>query len=278
MKTILSSLLGFFLLTISAGSVFSQTTGLTKEEINATNELVKQFNAQLDSSGQITPLLDKLFVSDFSERYVKEETRRQNGDEKSRTSILYTSGIDYDPSLLKAAIADDWRQFYIATFDFMQYGVAVTLNATAKSMLAGTVPDEDELEALMNNMYPADVMKLINSNVITRNYLRKQDDKRPIRGVDELRETSKVLLQANQILTRSGRGKLSPDAHKALAIGSKKLGDLLSPRLELCDRECYGFPTGTRLISVFATPMYRLLILKMGENYKILEARHSSPD
>ena len=271
-------LLAGYVLSLPIANAQTTIDKLTVEEKQSITEIGNRFIQRLNESGDVEPLLKEMFVSDFMNRYVKEELDQIKTGDQSGQRILFTSGIEYNSDLLKKATEEDWRALYVNTFNFMQYGFAVMFNAQAKSIATGKRSSDGEFEKLLSEMYPASVMKMLNGNLILRNFVAKENDSRPIKNVEELREVNKMLAGANHLLIGTSKGKLTSESLKVLKLLTAKAGDAISPNLEVCDRECFGFPRGTRNIHAFVTPMHSLLIVKEGADYKILSARHGSPD
>ena len=96
-----------------------------------------------------------MFVSDFMERYVKEKKNEILKKQESSERMLFTSGIEYDGGLLEKATVEDWRKLYSSTFNFLQYGFAVTFNAESGSIVAGKEPDDEELEKVLDHIVSA---------------------------------------------------------------------------------------------------------------------------
>jgi hypothetical protein len=259
----------------------SETEKPTAEELKAAKELSSRFVQRINETVDINPLVKELFVADFMKRYVREELVKLKEGKKGPSRILFTSGLEYDSELLEKATEEDWRALYVNTFNFMQYSLNVMFNAQAESMAAGNEADHEEMDKLLENMYPSKVMNLVNSNLILRNMVRKGNDARPMKTVQELRDFNKVLAEANSLLDsekRRGRGILTPESEKILNLLTEKAADTLGPNLDVCEDECYGFPKGTRMIDLFATPMHSLLIVKVGADFKIIKAQITSPD
>ena len=251
---------------------------LTPAEKAAVAELSVRFAQRLDETEDVEPLISEMYAADFTKRYLKEARKTADEDKAYARRILYVPGLEYDATLLSEATEDDWRALYVNTFNFMQYGLVVVFNAEAANLTAGKETDDDKLDDQLRNMYPPDVMTLVNKNVFLRNMVRKGNDAHPMKTVEELRGVNKVLADINQLLRKTGKGKPSGEAQKALKLVKEKLGDQLGPSVDICTTECFGFPKGTRTITLFATPMHSLLIAKVGADYKIISAQITSPD
>lgn len=257
---------------------------ITAEEKKAANELATRFILRLNETGDVEPLIKEMFVSDFMNRYVKEILAQIRNGDRSEDRILFTSGLEYNSRLLKDGTEYDWRTLYVTTFNLMNYGFSYMVNEGAKSKAAsGQAMDDDQMDRLLGKMYPPAVTKLLNSNRLLRNMLEGVRDAPsldvgPIKNVEELREANKVLANVNRILIGRPEGKLTVESQAFLKRTIEKLGDESIPKVEICDRECYGFAPGTRVINLFATPMHALIIVKVVGEYRILIASPSSPD
>ena len=256
----------------------------TAEELKAAREISSRFVQRITETGDIEPLIKEMFVADFMRRYVKErkiEERKIETSKDRETHTLFAPGTEYDTVLLDKATDEDWRRFYIATFNFMQYGFTYVFNSETKSLAAGKKEDDIDLERLTSDMYPPTVIELFGTDPVLRNFVRKQGPPRPIRTVEELRNVNSLLEKALKILytgSAAVNGKLSETSKivlKKLIENPDKDSD---PSLEVCDDECYGFAKGTRMLNVYAVPSYILLIAKVGSDYKVIFAFHGSPD
>jgi hypothetical protein len=253
---------------------------LTPDEKKATNEIVNRFTRRLDETGDIKPVINEMFVNDFMARYVKDKIAEVKAKRIGSERILFTSGIEYDAGLLEKASDDDWRRLHISAFNFMQHGYLVMFNAASPYLVAGNEPEDSALEKVVNEMYPRSVETLFDADPILRNFIRKKGNTRSIVTVDELRNVNKTLAAGTTLIRADGKPELrmSEDSIRALKMLRADTSLGLGPYLEVCERECYGFPAGTRLIKIFASPTHLLVITKVGSEYKIVSAIHSSPD
>ena len=261
--------------------VFGQLENIkiSPDEIQAAKVVGERFETRLDQSGDITPLISEMFVSDHVARFVKEAKAQLTTNGLKPKSVVFASGIFYDPELLNTASEEDWRQLYIQSFNFMRYSTGVMMNLMADTMISGKDTDE-ELEAAFDRAHPPAVTKLFDNHPILRNFLRKEEDTSTITTVSELQSVAHTLNEANNILRKDPlRSKLTASAHTLLTMLKEKKGkDKFGPSLEITKREAYGFPGATRLILFFPSPMHHLIIAKVGNEYKIVDARIASPD
>ncbi len=267
---------------LSAVYAQSKDEQLTVEEKKSAQDLADRFINRLDETGDIEPITKEMFASDFIARYVVEQKRKRSLEKPSHGSIFYTSGLNYDPALLDVATEEDWRSFYLSTFNFMQYGFGVTLNAIAKSTLKGGPVEDDELEKAVHGMYPKSIVKIFNADPILRNFIEKGDgpDKN-IRTISDLRRVTNILTDAVKILrerNNANRMKMTPDARKVMSMMKEKMEEKTLPNLFIGDQDFFGFPKNTRFISIFPSITHNLLIVKIDGEYKILSATLTSID
>src|SRR5438477_5240231 len=95
-------------------AVYSQTKKdeITAEEKKAANELADRFMQRLDETGDIEPLIKEMFVSDFIQRYVKEEKNKQARENAKSVRMVSVPSLEVDPALLDRASDEEWQQFY----------------------------------------------------------------------------------------------------------------------------------------------------------------------
>lgn len=255
---------------------------ITSEEKTAATALADRFMQRLDETGNIEPLIKEMFVSDFMQRYVKAAKHAVSAGNAGK-QIGFSTGLYYDPSLLGQASDDDWQRLYIADFNFMQYGFVVSINEMAKYGRPMTDAEQEALDCFVKTIYPRRVTRLFDGNPILKDLF---DDEggfgtAVVKNADDLRSVYVTLNEGNDLLFRSKGGigiGLSGNARRVLADFRTRTAKELAPNVELVEAELYGFPKGTRFISIFASATHYLLIVKLGNEYRILSAQFSSPD
>jgi hypothetical protein len=248
---------------------------ITAEERAAANELADRFTKRLDEQGDIEPVMKEIFISDFIARQIKEE--KQEWAQKNETSgqLFGAPGLEFEPALLDGAPAEDWRQFYVGTFNFLHFGISITMNKMAISFLSGKAPDEKAFDKATAELYPKEVLKLLETNPNLRNFYKKKDSTLTVvKTADDLRSINKTLGEGMKLLRQgdgSKRMKMSPDTIKLMGLLRAKASEELEPQVEVNDREVYGFPKGTRFVRVMASLLRSLLIVKVGAEYKVVD-------
>ena len=109
----------FIILVLSLNSIpfaFAQTKSdepkLTEAERKEVGEIAVQFSFQFLKNKDITPLVKKIFLDDFVERYRKEMLKKLGED------IWLLPILNYNVQLLAKDSANDWQKFYISGNNF----------------------------------------------------------------------------------------------------------------------------------------------------------------
>lgn len=245
---------------------------ITAEEKKAAQELADKFIYRLDETGDIEPLMKEMFVKDFIERHLDDERKTWSRQGRSSGQVFF---VEADAILLDGAYTQDWRQYYIGNFNFIQYGMGIMMNKVAKSMISGGVPKEDDVENAVEGLYPEKVIKFLENNPNLKDFYKKKGPPDPpIRTIQDLRDINKTLIAAVELLKKGPdfrKTKMSPDAKKVLLMLKDKTtkDDFYQPSLELSDNFRFGYPSETRIIRVNSAFRSFLIIKDMGE-YRII--------
>jgi hypothetical protein len=122
-------------------------------------------------------------------------------------------------------------------------------------------------------------MDLFAKDPVLKNFIRRGDEPSTIRTDADLGRVAATLEQAVEILLKAipaADRKNSADAVKVLSVLDRD--EAYAPRITITDRETYGLPKGTRLLTFFATPFEHLTVAKIDGHYKIIAAQMQSAD
>ena len=275
--------LGLYLMVLVGalpGFAGAQSDQLTGEEQRAVLDVRERFSKRISEAVGLETLVPGMFVPDFVARWVKEAKAERQTDGKDLPRAFAT-GMTYAPKLLDEGDEKDWRELHVATFDLMRVAEIAVMNQIAKGVLSHKPPEESELDAAFDVAFPASVKKLLAEDPVLTNFIELHTRTVPITTAADLARVAKTLRQAVELIKkdRGGAGtRFSPDAMKMMDQAFSKAGGELGPWLTVADRETFGFPKGTRLITFFASGTERLTIVKVGTEFKIVEAAVSSPD
>jgi hypothetical protein len=241
---------------------------ITEAESQRVRDVAREFGKRFEETEDLAPLLKELFVSNFTERYVKEQ-RKQLGSERSPGSaILFAPGLEYWPSLLDQTSAEDWRRFYVAAYNFLLHGMLSGYNRSAESLLSGKTPKEK----ILKEIYPEKASELLNAHPILKNFILMKE-RRPIATVEEMRDVTATLEQAMRLI-REAQGNqpvtLTAEAKKVMQM-MNQVSDF-GPSVSVIDEDYFGYPPGTRVFHVVSPLMLQLEIVQVNSDYRIVWA------
>jgi hypothetical protein len=254
---------------LAAPTAFSDQKEASTTEVKECEVSGSIFARRLRESGDFGPLLSDLFVSDFIERFINEQVQRISEEHKGETDLYFVPGLDYNSHLLRQAPPEEWRRLYVASHSFIYQGfasgIAVALSRLEKN---GEIENLEESE-----MYPQDVIDLLEKDPILTNLIKMKDLNRSVNTREELVRVTKVLEQALLIIReKQGKGfdKKQSRFEKMWELKKEK-GDL-KPRIEIAEREYFGYPKGTRFCHVVTPVMFQLTLVRAGGVLKIVWA------
>jgi len=134
--------------------------------------IARTFKEELEKGNDISPLIDKYFVSDFDERFAREAAERYWFPAK--------------PKAIALADKKDVRRFYVAlvNFEFLYLRLATTLEKQEKEKLiaAGARADVeiDEVEKL----FPKDVIDAFSANKYLSDLISNDAKDEPVASTD----------------------------------------------------------------------------------------------
>ena len=240
-----------FLLTVVATG--DGQTELTEDEVREAEQISLTFTTRLSQSQDMGSVMDELFLPDSVERYVRSEIRRARADQLSY--IVFSSGIFIDVSLLDKPSQRDWRRFYFATNNFMLLGLVY---------LSRRHSDVENLKT--SDLYPRDVIKLLDANPMLSNLIQKKGAIRNFKSVEEIHSATATLEQAVAMMRKSLPARTS-EKELADTLSEIKKSGFIKP--QLVDAESFSFPKETRVIMVPALPFYALMLVRVDDKLRI---------
>lgn len=248
------------------GFAFAQKAGepedakITKAEAQEAQDVAKRFTARFLETGNLMPLLDEFYFSNFTDRYKKFQSKEDN---KSANNF-FISGLFFDSKVISEGSSEEWRRFYVSAHNFVLLPIVALLKQGKDN------PDkEPDLDAV--NFYSSSVAALFDKNPNLANVIQKKGDYKPIRSAQELRDTTATLEQGLAIIKEKRKDSLllkidDEDLTKIFAQ------DYFKPELELADDDDYGFPKDTRFIVIKTPILMRLILAKDKDKLKIVYA------
>lgn len=241
---------------------------ITREEAKRAQEVADLFVKRLIETGDLAPVIDELFVADFIQRYIKHQ-KNISQESNAPSEIFFAPGLWYKPDLLNQATEDDWRRFYIATYNFLYHGFIVGMNRMANDLLKGNTPDDEEFERII----PPKISDFFNAHSILKNFIRRKDKQIPIGALEEMRSATVTLEQGLRLLREEvGSGQIKPSDESKKVFEMLNHPDLIKPFVEVSEKEFYGYPPGTRALLIQPPLMFGLTLADVNGKYKIVWA------
>jgi hypothetical protein len=255
----------------------------SEEERRDAEQLSRTFTARLSESQDMALVMNELFLPDSVERFIAIEKKKASGDKDS--DIFLAPGIFINATLLGDAKVEDWRRFYTAANNFLLLGL---INALRH--------DVDFENIKPTDLYPREVIELLDTNPMLSNFVQKKGPTRKFKSAEEMR-SSAITLEHAAVLMRKALSAPAPgreDLGKAFvqmalrkAVSSRPMNEgdleraraeLIKPQLEIVDDDLSGFPKGTRVILVYAFPIYELVLVKVNGRLRIAWAYFNEGD
>ncbi|HKC64120.1 MAG TPA: hypothetical protein VKB86_10800 [Pyrinomonadaceae bacterium] len=233
---------------------------ITEAESREAREIALQFTTRFIETTDLTALVKELYVSDFIERYKK--SLSENPVINTDPHHYFVPGLTYNARLLTEANPEDWQRFYIAANNFIFFGFISVIKK-----------HPDEIENIKpTDLYPANVIKLLSKNPNLSDMVEKEGDFKSISTVEEMRNATTLLEQAEAMMREKLQGKLAAKIDSKELITAMKGGEFFKPHLEIKDEEFLGFPKGARFIEINTALLFRLLLVRTDGKLKILWA------
>jgi hypothetical protein len=257
----------------TVGAQTKQQPVLSEDEKREAEQLSQAFTRRLGQTLDMAVVMKEFFLADSVERYLATEKQKASTDRLS--SVFFSPGIVVDISLFERPELEDWQRFYIAENNFMLLGF---IRATRRNV------DFENLKA--TDLYPREVIELLDRNPLLSNLILKKSSSRNFKSFEEMRSATATLEQAVAIMHKGLPETIDLEkevVQQALHKSSVKRppdekelerarAELMSPQLEIADSEYFGFPKGTRVISVATFSFHQLLLVKVNGLLKVVWA------
>jgi len=266
----------FIFVLIVAAFAGAQTPRPTADEEGAASRIKLEYSRRMGETGLVDRLVDDLFITNVSTRWLQEARAKvATGSPEIKNSPGYLAAglLTYSPRLLDNISPDDWKKLNLASTDFVRALAFAMMNRVSDLKAAGKDLDKIDDEAEIAQFFPPAVKSLLAGNPVFAAAMDHNAEPKTIETVVEANTVATVLTQGCDIYMKEfgeRARRLTPLTMKALAAAPKGENDN-STRVEVSRREMYGFPAGTRFISVYASPPERLIFVKHGADYKIVD-------
>jgi len=259
------SILFCFQSVISSGLVCSFQQ-ISPAESQGAQEVANLFIKRLEETADLSRLFSELYAGDFIERYITQQQKSLARDQRASEALFFAPGLEYAPQLLRQATPDEWKRFYVATYNFIYSGFVIGMNRSAKDLLSGKEPSSQ----ILKDIYPPKVVKLLGQHPILKNFIEMKERSKPVGTVEEMRSIITTLEQATTLLRGEAnkRYELTDDSKRLIEL--LKQSGMLEASVGVTDEEFFGYPRGTRVLYVPTPFMLQLTIVNTDGKYKIV--------
>jgi hypothetical protein len=242
---------------------------MTKEEEREAREVAAAFTNKLADTRDFAPVVRELYADDFMRRYLKHEL--DAGPHADSASFLLDGvpAISFREALAKRSDSEYWPRFYIAAQTFLHFSF-LSLYSKKSLKELGEADDLDERDIL--DVYPPEVVKLLDSNPTLANFLVKKGRPVDVETVDDLRAVTVTLEEAVRLTRQHLDEHLTKGTRLAENLRMMQAAAAQTEVELLTDEEFLGYPKGTRFFKVFAPIGYDLILVKDGGAMKIVWA------
>lgn len=237
-----------------AGSVQGiQSRELTKNEKNEAIRVAKLFEERINTGMDVSPLLDEFFVRDFLKRYLKDP---------GNYTIPY---LRYD--FTRTLPETEFRRYYVSLVNF-EY-------LTKVYFLSRFSLEENTEDVTFEESYPTGVAELV-KKIYPQDINEFGSTSEPVLANKmQLLEFVDVQEQATSLIRNyfkshplnPGAGLLRKNAQ--WLDSNSPSGELYKPSAKFCRDKCYGFPAGTKLVTINIV-VYQLLLVHVDGELKII--------
>jgi hypothetical protein len=267
-----SALLLTVLLTQAASPALARQAGraaVTKEEEREARAVAAAFTNKLIETHDFGPVVSELYVKDFMPRYLKRES---DWTVRAETTTFMVEGVPalfFKNTLAARADSEYWPRFYVAAQTFQHFSF-LSLYSKKSLKELGEEDGLDERDIL--DVYPPEVVKLLDGNPTLANFLVKKGRPVDVETVDDLRAVTLTLEEAVRLTRQHLDEHLSKGTRLAENLQMMKAAAAQTEVELLTDEEFMGYPKGTRFLKVFAPIGYDLILVKDGGAMKIVWA------
>jgi hypothetical protein len=208
------------------------------------------FAQLLEKTNDFTPLIDRFFVADYLDGYLRDR----------QTNWFVNLNRDTAAALNRQEL----QRFYVALMN-AGYLSSLYLISQLPSDFDGPTPEE--------KLLPPDVLQLIRNHPYTTHYRIRAGNyglwEENIDSVERLRSYTDLLEKLSSLMrdhVRRVGATQSKEWHAMLEDW-----DLYQPKVRVCAGNCFGLPNGTKLFEV-NVPVFHLQVAEVSGSLKVVTA------
>jgi len=257
----------------------------TEAEIKQSQAATNRFLKLMEETGDFSRIIDEMYAEDFIERYLREQTRIVEEEHSSFFNIMFALDIECRRDLLKQATIGDWRRLYVASNNFLYHLIVVSLNEHANAMLN----DREQIGDLFESFYPPKVTALFKNHPVLKGIITsgraegvvgKESEPKPMGTPEDMRSVTETIREGMRLLfAEQGNHppRLTDEAKKAIEMIRQRQNEVVKTRVEISDKEYFGFPPGARLLDAPTPLLFWLTLTEINGKQKIVWAQINRP-
>jgi hypothetical protein len=228
----------------------------TNAEEKEARDLAIKFTIDFAETQDLTPIIKDLYFRDFVERYKVFKTKTLN---TKQVDLYFAPGLEYSSQLLATADSTDWKDFYVATNNFLLLGY-----------ISGLKKSSDETQDIKaTDLYPSEVMELLHTNPTLANMIERKESVKAVGTVGEMKAATATLSQAVAMIREKNKGE-GPLIRKKDELTKVMMHDeVFKPRVEVLDDNYFGFPKNTRILFINTAIGLQLMLAKDTDRLRI---------
>lgn len=227
----------------------------TNAEEKEARDLAIKFTIDFAETQDLTPLIKDLYFRDFVERYKGFKTKALNN---KHVDLYFAPGLEYSSQLLTTADSTDWKDFYVATNNFLLLGYISGLK---------NISDETQ-DIKATDLYPSEVIELLHTNPALANMIERKESGKSVGTVGEVKAATATLSQAVAMIREKNKGR--PLISKKDELTEVMMHDeVFKPRVEVLDDNYFGFPKNTRILFINTAIGLQLMLAKDTDRLRI---------
>jgi hypothetical protein len=243
---------------------------VTTAEEREARAVASAFSDRLVETHDFALVVDEMYAEGFMSRHLKGVARRAGagGSEVKTFMVEGVPSLRFKSSLMADADDENWPRLYAAANALMYYRFLAYLS---KEELEGfDDPDESDDEALMRDLYPPEAVKVLDANPALANFVAYKGRAADVETAENLRSVTLALEEAARLTRASIYGHLPSSAflEENMRMTRRIQAELVVSLAE--DEEAFGYPKGTRLLRVFSSVGYFLILVREGEKLKVV--------
>ena len=256
---------------ISPRALAAQDGEVTAAEEVEARAFAAAYSDRLLETHDYAQVVSEMYADGFMARHLKGGARRAaesaDGSEAKTFMLGSITSLRFKSSLAADADNENWPRLYAAAHAMMYYGLLAYLSKMENEGVDEL--DESAYEAFTRDKYPPEAVKILDANPALADFVVYKGRAAVVETPEDLRAVTLALEEAAR-LTRASLAARMPSSERIEE--EMRVSKSLQAQVDVSlveDVEAFGYPKGTRLLSVFSAVGYYLILVRDGEKLKV---------